>query len=212
MQSFRLLTLPPTRRVLGPLLLAMLFTGTAQADKVLYRYLDDDGRVVLNDTLPASAAGRGYEIIRPDGRLVESIDPALPEEEMEAERLRQEEEAAQRRWDESLLLRYSSVADIEDAKKRALGDIQVRVSILRGNLNYLKTQVEREESRAAELERRNQEVSQAQKDTIATLKSQIADVEDLIAIREREKNQTETRFNRDIERFSVLLKAIGRQR
>lgn len=210
MQASRLLRHSPLRRSLSSLLLTVLVSGAAQADKVLYRYLDDEGRVVLNDTLPASAAGRGYEIIRPDGRLVESIDPALPEEEMEAERLRQEEEAAQRRWDESLLLRYSSVADIEDAKKRALGDIQVRISILKGNLNYLKTQVEREESRAAELERRNQEVSQAQKDTIATLKSQIADVEDLIAIREREKSQTETRFDRDIERFSVLLKAIGR--
>ncbi|MAY35490.1 MAG: hypothetical protein CMN84_05240 [Spongiibacteraceae bacterium] len=194
------------------MLLITLAVGSVQADKVLYRYLDDKGQVVLNDKLPPSAASRGYEIIRPDGRLVKSVDPALPADEMEAERLRQEEKAAQQRWDESLLLRYSSVADIEDAKRRALGDIQIRISILKGNLNYLKTQVEREEARAAEMERRNQDVSQTQKDTIATLKSQIADVEDLIAIREREKSQTAKRFDRDISRFSALLESIGRRR
>lgn len=206
-----MLTCPRLRRASPLLLLVVLAVGNAQAQKVLYRYLDDKGQVVLNDKLPPSAASRGYEIIRPDGRLVKSVDPALPADEMEAERLRQEEKAAQRRWDESLMLRYSSVEDIEDAKKRALGDIQIRISILKGNLNYLKTQVEREEARAAEMERRNQDVSQVQKDTIATLKSQIADVEDLIAIREREKAQTAKRFDRDISRFSALLEAIGRR-
>ncbi len=207
-----MLTCPRLRHVSPLLLLITLAVGSVQADKVLYRYLDDKGQVVLNDKLPPSAASRGYEIIRPDGRLVKSVDPALPADEMEAERLRQEEKAAQQRWDESLLLRYSSVADIEDAKRRALGDIQIRISILKGNLNYLKTQVEREEARAAEMERRNQDVSQTQKDTIATLKSQIADVEDLIAIREREKSQTAKRFDRDISRFSALLESIDRRR
>ncbi|WP_372777139.1 hypothetical protein [Litorivivens sp.] len=207
-----MLTCPRLRRASSILLLATLAAGSVQAERVLYRYLDDKGQVVLNDNLPPSAASRGYEIIRPDGRLVKSVDPALPADEVEAERLRQEEEAAQQRWDESLLLRYSSVDDIEDAKKRALGDIQIRISILKGNLNYLKTQVEREEARAAEMERRNQDVSQTQKDTIATLKSQIADVEDLIAIREREKAQTSKRFDRDISRFTVLLESIGRRR
>ncbi len=206
-----MLTCPRLRRASSILLLASLAAGSVQAERVLYRYLDDKGQVVLNDNLPPSAASRGYEVIRPDGRLVKSVDPALPADEVEAERLRQEEAAAQQRWDESLLLRYSSVEDIEEAKKRALGDIQIRISILKGNLNYLKTQVEREEARAAEMERRNQDVSQAQKDTIATLKSQIADVEDLIAIREREQAQTAKRFDRDIKRFSTLLESIGRR-
>ena len=108
------------------------------------------GQLVLNDTLPPSAASRGYEIIRADGTVVKSVTPAVANAEAEeAERLNQEAER-RRKWDESLLLRYSDVADIKDAKKRALSDIQVRISILRGNLNYLKTQVEREEFRAAE--------------------------------------------------------------
>lgn len=181
-------------------------------EKDLFRYLDDEGQLVLNDTLPPSAAGRGYEVIRSDGTVLKTVKPAVASAEA-AETQRQEQEAEKRRkWDESLLLRYSDVADIEDAKKRALGDIQIRISILRGNLNYLKTQVEREEFRAAEADRQGLEVSAEHSDAIRTLKWQIGDVEDLIAIRRRELEATEARYNRDMERFAAILNQIGSRR
>lgn len=191
---------------------ALLSASANAADKLLFRYLDDNGQLVLNDTLPPSAAGRGYEIIRADGTVVKTVSPAIASEAAaEAERLSKEAERRQA-WDESLLLRYSDVADIQDAKKRALGDIQVRISILRGNLNYLKTQVEREEFRAAEADRQGMEVSAEQKDAIRTLKWQIGDVEELIEVRRREKAETAARYDRDLQRFATLLNQIGSRR
>ena len=47
-----------------------------------------------------------------------------------------------REWDESLLLRYSTVADIEAARERALRDLRIRLSILKGNKRSLKQQAE----------------------------------------------------------------------
>lgn len=195
------------------LLSCTLLAGAAYAaEKQLFRYLDDQGQLVLNDTLPPEAAGRGYEIIRADGTVLKTVNPPAANESVaETERLEQEVEK-RRKWDESLLLRYSSLADIKDAKKRALGDIQVRVSILRGNLNYLKTQVEREEFRAAETDRQGLEVSAEQKDAIRALKLQIGDVEELIDVRRREMEETEARYDLDLQRFGALLNQIGSRR
>lgn len=190
----------------------LLSAGANAADKLFFRYLDNTGQLVLNDTLPPSAVGRGYEIIRADGTVVKTVNPAVASEEAaEAERLSKETERRQA-WDESLLLRYSDVADIKEAKKRALSDIQVRISILRGNLNYLKTQVEREEFRAAEADRQGMEVSAEQKDAIRTLKWQIGDVEELIEVRRQEKEETAARYDRDLQRFATLLNQIGSRR
>lgn len=210
--------LQSNRHLIGFLLLGCVtLGGTAQAaEKLLFRYVDENKHVVLNDTLPPSAVNNGYEIIRPDGTVIKTVQPAAADAAAakaaaEAERLAEEADR-QRKWDESLLLRYSDVADIKAAKKRALSDIQVRLSILRGNLNYLKTQVEREEFRAAEADRQGLEVSAEQKDAIRTMKAQLGDVEELIEVRAREMNEVAARYDRDIQRFDVLLKQIGSRR
>ncbi len=167
---------------------------------------------MLNDTLPPSAVTRGYQIIRPDGQVVKTVDPALPPAEIKAAQIAREKAEQQKKWDESLLLRYSDIEDIKEAKKRAVNDIQVRISILKGNRNYLKTQVEREVERAAAAERNGQEVSDEQLKAIKTLKQQLSDVEELVDIREREKNETADQFDRDMARFATLLNEIGNPR
>lgn len=200
------------------LVLCLIQASVAAAEKLFFRYEDEQGRTVLNDQLPPEAASNGYEVIRLDGTVVKTVKGALTEQErlqqnkeLSTERMRQEEAEQLREWDESLLLRYSDVADIKDAKKRALGEIQVRISILKGNLNYLKTQVEREEYRAAEAERQELEVTDAQKEAIRTLKWQIGDVEELIEIRQKELDDTAARYDRDMKRFETLIDRIGRR-
>ncbi len=199
---------------LGPFICALLLvlSPLGQAQKLLFRYQDDQGRMVLNDTLPPSAVTRGYQIIRPDGQVVKTVDPALPPAEVKAAQIAREKAEQQKKWDESLLLRYSDIEDIKEAKKRAVNDIQVRISILKGNRNYLKTQVEREVERAAAAERNGQEVSDEQLKAIKTLKQQLSDVEELVDIREREKNETADQFDRDMARFATLLNEIGNPR
>ncbi len=70
--------------------------------------------------------------------------------EAEQERLRQ--------WDESLLLRYSTIEDIEAARSRALSSLLINVSILKSNTRSLKQQVENYQAQAANIERRGGEV------------------------------------------------------
>ncbi|MEZ5570572.1 MAG: hypothetical protein R3E64_01000 [Halioglobus sp.] len=179
--------------------------------KPLYRYRNAEGNVVVDYQVPADAVGRGYEVLNKDGMVIKVVPRELtPEErktkdalEMQDREARAEQERL-RQWDESLMLRYSTVADIEDARRRALGDLQIRMSILRGNRRSLKQQVENYQAQAANLERSGMSVDVERLRTIETLQAEIAATERDIADRQREIEQLETAYDADVERFEML--------
>ena len=113
-----------------------------------------------------------------------------------------------REWDESLLLRYSTVEDIEAAQKRALMDLKIRVSILKGNKRSLKQQVENYQSQAAEMERLGREVDVDRLRAIEDLQREIASTDRAIADRELEIQKVNEAYTADIERFTMLLDMV----
>ena len=65
----------------------------AQSEAGMYRYTDENGQVVISNTIPQEATKRGYDILGANGRVVETIPPAPTDEEIaarEAEKQRQE--------------------------------------------------------------------------------------------------------------------------
>jgi len=185
----------------------------------LYRYSNNENVLVIDDHIPPEFVTKGYDIIRHDGTLIKRIPRQLSEEELllqnteEArERLRQEEEQKLQAWDESLMLRYSSVEDIEAAKKRALSELNIRISILKSNLLSVKTQIENQQSKAADIERRGSQAPQTLLDNIKSFKIEIEDIEEAILQRQQEIQTVEDSYQRDIERFSTLLSRIRMRR
>jgi hypothetical protein len=102
------------------------------------------------------------------------------------------------------LLRYSTVDDIAAARDRAMREFDVRISILRSNLLSVKSHIESEQAKAADLERRGATVPAAITDTIANLRHEITDTEEAIAQHTREKEHVGAKFEKDIERFKTL--------
>lgn len=184
--------------------LAAAMSMPAIAQKYFYRYVNDKGVVVHDDHVPPEFVKNGYSVLTPDGRVVEEVPRQLSGDE--GKRQREAALAAERarRWDETLLRRYSSVADIEAARDRAVRDYQVRIGILRSNLLSTKSQIERERAAAADLERRGSDVPPSLLDTIARLQAEVDENEAAVAQRESEVEQLKARFQRDIERFVEL--------
>lgn len=212
--------------VIRPLLLSSLLlllaaqTPFAYAQgKELYRYLNAEGNVVVDHRVPPEYVAGGYEVLSARG-VVLRVVPRTPSEEERAdvieqqrrEAAAQEEEERLRKWDESLLLRYSSMADIESARDRALRDLRGRVTILQGNRHGLRQQVESHQARAADLERRGSEVDEALTKAIADLQREIGVVERQIAEHEREVTEAEKSFAADMQRFSLLEEAVQARR
>ena len=181
----------------------------------LYRYINDEGSTVINYQVPPEHVKKGYEVLNDEGVVVRVIPRELTEEEQkEADALKRLEQAAlaeQQRlqeWDEALLLRYSTIEDIEAAQERALRDLRIRVSILKSNKRSLKQQVENYQIQAAEMERMGKQVDVARLQAIEDLQSEIAITDRAIADREVEITAVQAAYESDIERFTVLLEMV----
>lgn len=181
----------------------------------LYRYTNADGVTVVDYQVPSVYVATGYEVLNVDGVVLQVVPRALTEEEKKVRNAQQQleieaqaEEKRLREWDESLLLRYSTVEDIEAARERALRDLRIRMSILKGNKRSLKQQVENYQAQAADLERSGQQVDVARLSAIEDLQAEIASTDRSIADRDKEIKDVSSAYQRDIDRFEMLLEVV----
>lgn len=180
--------------------------------KQLYRYRNAEGSVVVDYQVPAEAVGGGYEILNDKGVVVEVVPPEPTAEEKVRDKEAIAEQERLRKWDEALMLRYSTVADIEDARQRALGDLQIRMTILRGNKRALKQEVENYQAQAADTERAGMSVGVERLRKIEGLQNEIAVTERAINERQREMEELSAAYGADIERFESLQEAVELRR
>lgn len=209
----------PARTLLLALSLLLADAQIALAGQV-YRYVNDNGVTVIDDKVPPQFVPKGYDILDSNSlSLIQRVPRQLSEEELRSqssvearERLKEEEERRLRAWDESLLLRYSSIEDIEAARERALRDIQIRISILKSNLTTIKGNIEREQQKAADFERRGITVPEDMLKNIDIMRLEIEDTEQSIAMRREEVEEIKASFQRDMERFSTLIDRVQMRR
>lgn len=182
------------------------------AEQLLYRYRDNRGVLAVDDRVPPEFIKNGYQVITRDGRVIEEVAPQLTGAAAEKARAAAAEEKRVKEWDESLLRRYSTTADIEAARQRALREFDIRISILNSNLQSVKGQIEREQARAADIERRGQTVPAELAQSIEDLRGEVAVTEETIALRKRERDEVYASYQRDIERFESLQDVVEARR
>lgn len=202
------------------MILTLLFADLAlAANDKLYRYKNAKGTVVIDDHVPPGYTKNGYEILNQLGQVLEVIPRQLTQEELSnmsseeaIKRKKKKLENAQLEYDRSLLMRYSDIADIEAVRDRTIRELAIRRSILHGNLNGNKAQVERQQAEAANIERKGRTVPQSLLDNIEQLKKKIALSELDIAARKEEIEAVRQEYQKDIERFQYLIEVMGYRR
>ena len=154
-------------------------TQAAIADN-LYRYKNEVGGTVVDWQVPVEFIAKGYEVLDENGTVVEIVPRQLTAEEMDDQdlvaRLKRDAVIEKQRlaeWDRQLLLRYSTVEDIEAAHQRALSELKIRLSILSSNQRSLRARLESYLARIAEAERRGREASEADLKSIAAIRREI---------------------------------------
>lgn len=203
---------PALHRWLGVVaLLSVLGTPPcALAEDRFYKYDNAEGIPVIDDRVPPELAHKGYTVLNRAGRVVEVVPRTLTAAERKANpgavqaMLRAEEAERQRRYDEALLARYSSVADIEDLQRRKVNEVQVRINLQKGSIAGLKQQLESEHAKAADLELAEAPVPADLQEKIEALRASIAEEEARIARLEQDRSTVQTRYQFDIERFRAI--------
>ena len=197
------------KRLASVVMLALL-SSYAFSDN-LYRYKNDVGGTVVDWHVPAKFAGRGYEVLNSQGQVIEVVPRQLSEGELQnkdlVERLRQDAEVERARlaeWDKFLLLRYSSVEDIDAARERGLRELRIRLSILASNQRVSRSRLEALLARVADTQRRGDVPLQQDVDAIAALRADIATTSRAIEEREVQVLEVTRDYGKDRDRFEQL--------
>lgn len=187
--------------------LALALGLSAQAAANMYRFTDENGQIVISSTIPQEATKRGYDILSDNGRVIETIPPAPTEEEIaarEAKEQRQKELAEQREKDRQLLKRFSHPDQAVKAMHRKIRELEGLIQLKRGNISVITSQLDNEQSRAADMERAGREIPEATLEKIRRLGAQIRDLEQEIAAQSQEIQELRKAFEADVERLEEV--------
>jgi hypothetical protein len=189
-----------------------LGVGAAQAKPVeLYRFENEDGVLVLSNSIPPELVYKGYSVVTEDGTVVRVVPRQLTPAEvaqrdrrLAAEKAAEEAGAARTRHDEELVKLYASPRDVEEARARKIQSIDAAIATTKSNLERLKLQKERVEEQAADREREGLPPSPEILDNLNILDTQIAAKNAEIESRKAERQRVDDQFALDLARIKLL--------
>jgi len=193
---------------------AALFVLTSpHARATTYKWVDDQGVVHYTDKMPPEAVNKGSVELNKQGIPIKKNDPALTPEQRkarEADEERQRQGAQQRaeveRRDRALMQSYTTEAEIDLARKRALGTIDAQVQSAQAYSTQLtKRKVQLDTQRAAAGDKA---VSPVIERELTNIDDELAKQADLIAGKRREADTVNARYDADKQRWQTL-KAIS---
>jgi hypothetical protein len=120
--------------MLAALAAVAMMALAAEARAATYKWVDDKGVVHYTDKIPTEAVNKGSTVLDKQARPVKKIEPALTPEQIRAREAEEEqrrlasranEEVARR--DRALVSSYTTEAEIELARSRALGTIDAQL-------------------------------------------------------------------------------------
>ena len=197
------LTVSPV--VAGVAAFGLLFAAGAQA--TMYRYTDENGRLVISNTIPQEATKRGYDILSNNGRVVETVAPAPTAEEIaarEAEKERQKQLEIQQEQDRLLLKRFSHPDQAVRAMHRKIRELEGIIQLKRGNISVISSQLDSEQSRAADMERAGRDIPETTLEKIRRLEAQIRDIEREISAQRQDIGEKKKAYESDIKRLEEI--------
>lgn len=185
-------------------LFALFAQGSLAEPRQYYRYLNESNVVVIDDKIPPQYSGKGYDIIDSFGQLLNRIPPAL----VGQDKAEQDRALLQQQYDQDLLRRYSSEADIRSAEKRFNNEVALSLNALEVALEaYQKSKLETEQQLSTE---NDPERIETLNHRLIRLKSEITATENTIDSRKMQREQSAAIFLKELNRLKELKAAQHR--
>ena len=191
------------------LILVLSTANTVHAE--FYRWVDDDGTIHYSDSLPPTESQREQDLLNETGRVVKTI-PApktigeLEEEQrlakLEEEKLKKIEKAEHR--DRVLMAMYLTVEDIELVRDERIETVESAIRITKLRKNKFTKKLNDLNSSEQRFKANGQNAPPWLVKSRSHYQEQLANVEDILAIKEREKLVIKKRFAGDINRYLEL--------
>lgn len=189
--------------------LGLLLIGMTLAQAGLYRWVDSNGRVQYSDTLPATYQKSGAAELNKQGQVIKRTASASEREAEAAHRVEQAklQRAAdeQARLDRALTSTYTTEAEIDLARDRALAHhklaiqgAEIRAKVVEANLRELNARAAKiTASKRAVPSNLQMQLTQSEKESLELKRTILQNQEAMIKVREK--------YAADKERFKLLV-------
>jgi hypothetical protein len=193
-------------------LLLALFVIPMAASAEFYRYINEDGVTVLNNTIPTTVVKNGYTILDDKGRVIEVVPRALTPEEMRQQEgeLAESQSLAQAQRDrkdadENLLMLYGTPEDVERARDTKLASFEGHIKRQKDLLRRMESQKRDLEAKLANIERAGGTIDEESLDGIRVIEDKMATVDSEISGMYGELDVLRAGYAADIDRVRELL-------
>ena len=192
------------------LILSWVGSSYGAAAGRLYRYINEEGVVVIDDKIPPAYVAQGYDILSNTGQLLDTVAPSVPQNVVEIA-LRKKALAAREKDDRFILISYSSVGEIQAAMVRKLEQIDKEVAGIKANIMGSTSRIALEQQRAANYQRGGRQVPENVKVTLFELEAEVIKSNSLLVLKQEEYNKTEERYLGYIARYRQLTARSGQK-
>jgi chromosome segregation ATPase len=179
----------------------MAMAAPASHPVQLYRYTDDHGILVLDrQGVPPEFVSKGYQVLNAQGRVLQTIPPALTPEQVQANAAKR----AQANADDKLRTRYTGVDDLERTRQRQLAEIDGLINAANNDLTNLNAQQASLQGDAANQERNGQPVSAMVLDQLEAVRQHRAELNAQIDRYKQMRQGANRTFDADRARLEQL--------
>jgi len=184
----------------------LLSAGTAEA--AMYRWVDGNGRVHYSDTLPQTYQQSGADVMNKQGSVIkrnQSEAERNAEAERKAEQLRiRQEQQAQAQQDRALMSTYTSEAEIDLARDRALEHHKLAIKGAETRAKAVDANLAELNERVAYLEKSGRPISDNLKEQLDQAVNESLELKRHILKNEEAMVQVREKYAADKSRFRVL--------
>jgi len=188
-------------------------------DRNRYKWHDASGGLHYSDALPPDAAKLGYEIVNPQGITVKRVERAKTADELAAAQRAQKQMQSEReqadalaRNDAQLLSGYPTEADLKRSQQQKLDLLDQQVTSAKISLRSQEQALADLLDHAAEAERGNKALPEAQAKQLASSRKQVDDQRLAVERREHERDQAKVQFEDETSRYRALKARAAAQR
>ncbi len=183
---------------------SVLAQTTQQGALRLYRYTNEKGVVVTGSQIDPESAKKGYKIIDLHGKTLENIAPTPSTEQRAVLEAAYAEKTESDKKDALLLVRYSSLHELESTHERQRKDGDSKIKKLENSAASLQKQVKEMKAKAIEAERNGGKASADIAIKLDSLNQTQSTTQKAIEEQTQENKTTEAAFIEDIARYKRL--------
>lgn len=192
-------------------LLVVVSLGPSVVNGRLYRWVDQNGEVYYSDRVPPAYSQRQREVFNDKGDFLSTVRApktqaelarAAREAEIEARRL--ESEQAQQRRDRVLLETFGSVAELGIARDERIAIVDSHMRLIEGKIRKLGERWSELGARVKVLRQNGKPIVPRLAGEVDRLRKAIKSEQRRLQAKRQEREQIQTRFESDIERFLKL--------